>query len=360
MKILAIDTSCDETAAAVTEGTKVLSNIIWSQASLHAKFGGIYPSLAKRKHEERIDFVIEKALSSAFSKLLVPSAYSLVSKYIDVIAVTIGPGLAIALEVGIKKAKELAKKYNKPLVTVNHVEGHVLSVLAESKKTPSTNYHLLTTKSFPTLAFVASGGTTQLILAKEIGKYEIIAQTSDDALGEALDKAARMLGLGYPGGAILEKMAKEGNSNSYPLPIPMIGQENKFKFSYSGLKTAFYRLIEQTTKGKGLEKQQIYDLAASFQDKAFQHVERIIKKALKKYPVKEFWFGGGVSANIELRKRIRKICKENDILLRLPYSKKLCTDNAAMIGVSSYFKAERGEFAKDIEKVERIPRAKLN
>jgi len=358
MRILSIDTSCDETAAAVTEGTKVLSNIIWSQASLHAKFGGIYPSLAKRQHEERIDFVIEKALKSAFPKIT--NHQSLITNHITAIAVTIGPGLAIALEVGIKKAKELAKKYNKPLIAVNHVEGHTLSVLARSRnsKFQITNY------KFPALAFVASGGTTQLILVKEVGVYEIIAQTSDDALGEALDKAARMLGLGYPGGAILEKMARlhevSARQARYGLPIPMMGQENKMKFSYSGLKTAFYRLIEQTTKGKGLEKQQIYGLAASFQDKAFKHVERIINKALEKYPAKEFWFGGGVSANIELRKRIRKICKNQSIIMRLPYSKNFCTDNAAMVGVAAYFKAQRKEFVKDIEKVERTPRARID
>src|SRR3989344_8005727 len=171
MKILSIDTSCDETAAAVVEGTRVLSNVIWSQASMHAKFGGIYPSLAKRQHEERIDFIINKALGTRHKALV----------GIDAVAVTIGPGLAIALEVGIAKAKELAKKYNKPLIAVNHVEGHALSVLAHSRNSKSQ----IQNPKFPVLAFVASGGTTQLILVKEIGVYEIIAQTSDDALGEA-------------------------------------------------------------------------------------------------------------------------------------------------------------------------------
>ncbi len=345
MNILAIDTSCDETSAAVTEGTKVLSNIIWSQASLHAKFGGIYPSLAKRKHEERIDWVINKAMLNAKCQM----------SNIDAIAVTVGPGLAIALEVGIRKAKVMAKKYGKPLIAVNHVEGHILSCLAKPK-TKISNFKIQNSK-FPALAFVASGGTTQLILVKEIGKYEPIAQTSDDALGEALDKAARMLGLGYPGGSILEKMASDGNSDSYPLPIPMVGQENKFKFSYSGLKTALYRLIEIE---KPLDKEKVQNLAVSYQNVAFKHVERMIKKVVEIYPVKEFWFGGGVSANIELRNRIRKICKENNIIMRLPYSKKLCTDNAAMIGIAAYFKAQRKEFVKNIEKIERIPRARIN
>ncbi|KKQ53412.1 MAG: hypothetical protein US72_C0001G0091 [Microgenomates group bacterium GW2011_GWC1_38_12] len=348
MKILSIDTSCDETTAAVTEGTKVLSNVIWSQASMHAKFGGIYPSLAKRAHEERIDWVINKALVG-----------------IDAVAVTLGPGLAIALEVGIKAAKKLAKEYKKPLIAVNHVEGHVLSVLAEPKNLKTEklkNKKLITSHQsliFPVLSLIASGGTTQLILVEEIGKYKIIAQTSDDALGEALDKAARMLGLGYPGGAVLEKISKDGDPNFYPLPIPMIGQEDKLKFSYSGLKTAFYKLVE---KEKPLTKEKIQNLAASYQNVAFQHVERMIKKVVEIYPVNEFWFGGGVSANIELRRRIRSICRKGGIALYLPYSKKLCTDNAAMIGVAAYFKFGRKRFLNpnDLDKVERVPRAKVD
>jgi len=352
MRILSIDTSCDETAAAVTEGTRVLSNIIWSQASLHAKYGGIYPSLAKRAHEERIDWVINKALGTRHKALV----------GIDEVAVTVGPGLAIALEVGIKKAKELAKKYRKPFLTVNHVEGHVLSPLARPKNSPSTNYKLPATKSFPALAFVASGGTTQLILVKEIGKYEIIAETHDDALGEALDKAARMLGLGYPGGAILEKFAKEGNPNSYSLPIPLKGQENRMIFSYSGLKTAFYKLVEQTTKDKGLSKEVIQDLAASYQNVAYEHIIRVISYFIhnSSFKIHEFWFSGGVSANIELRKKLRKICKENKIILRTPYSKKLCTDNAAMIGFAAHFKALKKEYVKDIDKVERVARLEID
>ncbi|OGM20303.1 tRNA (adenosine(37)-N6)-threonylcarbamoyltransferase complex transferase subunit TsaD [Candidatus Woesebacteria bacterium RIFCSPLOWO2_01_FULL_37_19] len=344
-KILSIDTSCDETAAAVTEGKKVLSNIIWSQASLHAKFGGVYPSLAKRMHKERIGWVIEKAIKNSKVKI----------KNIDSIAVTVGPGLAIALEVGIKKALEFAEAYNKPLIPINHVEGHILSVLAHSRNLKSQISNL----KFPALAFVASGGTTQLILVYKIGDYKILAQTSDDSLGEALDKAARMLGLGYPGGAILEKMAKKGNSQTYPLPIPMLGQEDKFVFSYSGLKTAFYKLVE---KEKPLNQEKIQNLAASFQDKAFKHAVRIIQKVFDEYPAKEFWFGGGVAANLELKKRLRFICKQKGMKMLIPYSKKLCTDNAAMIGISAYYRFKRKKFltTRDFDKVDRIPRAKVD
>ena len=202
---------------------------------------------------------------------------------------------------------------------VNHVEGHMLSVLARpnnfktlklKNKTLNTNNQSLI---FPVLSFVASGGTTQLILINKVGDYKILAQTIDDTLGEALDKAARMLGLGYPGGAVLEKLAKDGDPNAYSLPIPLIGQEERMEFSYSGLKTAMYKIVENE---KPLTAEKIQGLAASFQYIAFQHAERLIIKAMKNYPVKNFFFGGGVSANIELRKRLRKICKERKIKMR--------------------------------------------
>ena len=341
-KILAIDTSCDETSGAVTEGSRVLSNILWSQASLHSKWGGVVPSLAKRAHQERIGWVINRALK--VSKLT-PSE-------VDAIAVTVGPGLAIALEVGIQKAKELAMKYNKPLITVNHVEGHILSVFAE---TPKHKVNI----SFPAIALVLSGKHSDIVLVKDFGSYEIIAYTIDDALGEALDKAARMLGLGYPGGAILEKMAKMGNANKYGLPIPMMGKESRFVFSYSGLKSAMWRLVENE---KPLTKEKIYDLAASFQDKAFKHVERLLIKVLDKYKASDFLFGGGVSANLEIRKCIRGLCKERGVKFHIPYTKNTCGDNAAMIGVASYFKYKKELFVKpnDLDEVERIPRARVD
>jgi N6-L-threonylcarbamoyladenine synthase len=339
MKILAIDTSCDETAAAVTQGTVVLSNVIWSQASQHAQFGGVMPSLAQRMHRERIDFVIDRALRQAQCGMA----------QIGAIAVTAGPGLAIALEVGITKAKEISAKYKLPLIPVNHIEGHLLSSLARaSTKSQITNHKM----KFPALGLVVSGGHTELILIKEIGKYEILAKTQDDALGEALDKAARMLGLGYPGGAILEKMARLGNPKAYPLPLPMSRSENKSSFSYSGLKTAFWRLTQQIQKSNSqITKQEICDLASSFQNRAFQHLERVVRNIIRTSPL---WFpspklgegseerylliGGGVAANIELRKRLRKLGKELDLRVRFPYSSKLVGDNAAMIGVAASFR----------------------
>jgi len=356
MKILAIDTACDETSAAVTENTTILSNIIWSQASLHAKWGGILPSLAQREHLKRIDWVVKKALDTSHQSL---------TSDIDAIAVTVGPCLAIAGEVGIAKAKELAKKYDKPLVAVNHIEGHVLSPLAQPR-TENPKFEIRNSKltiRFPALGLVISGGHTDLILIKEIGQYKLLAQTRDDALGEALDKAARMLGLGYPGGAILEKMAQHGNPNSYPLPIPMSGREKEGYFSYSGLKTAMWKIVEaEKKKGKELlTKKQIENLAASFQNTAFEHLTRVISSIIhnSSFVIHDLLVGGGVSNNIEIRKRLRKMAKQFGIKVCLPYTKKLCSDNAAMIDVAAYFKSKEGKFVKNIAKVERLPRSKI-
>ncbi|MBU0569326.1 tRNA (adenosine(37)-N6)-threonylcarbamoyltransferase complex transferase subunit TsaD [Patescibacteria group bacterium] len=351
MNILSIDTSCDETAVAVTNDTTVLSNVIWSQASLHTKWGGIHPSLAQREHEKKIEWVIKRAMTNAKCPMANVSA----------IAVTVGPGLAVSLQVGITHAKKLAIDWQLPLVAVNHVEGHILSSLAESSKSKRNN-----NLSFPAFGLVVSGGTTQLFLVEKIGKYKIVAQTTDDALGEALDKAARMLGLGYPGGAVLEKMAKKGNSDFYELPIPMLGRERERRFSYSGLKTAMWRLTESEKQKGALSKTKIQNLAASFQDKAFNHLIRVTDYAIsnhqKKYEVKNLLVGGGVGANVELRKRLRKMARELKVKVHFPYSKKLYTDNAAMIGVAAYFKFRRGEVVSNdkLDSIDREPRAKID
>jgi len=348
MKILSIDTSCDETSAAVTEGLNILSNTIWSQASAHAKFGGVMPSLAQRMHEERIDWVINKALKSAKVKI----------EDVGAMAVTTGPGLSIALGVGIDRAKKLSAKYSKKLIGVNHLEGHLLSPLADSK-IPNSQFPI-SDLSFPCLGLVISGGNTLFVKINKIGSYEILAQTTDDALGEALDKGARMLGLGYPGGAILEKVAKQGNPKKYTLPIPIVGQEKRMIFTYSGLKTAFSRLVESQ---KPLTKQKIYDLAAVFQNVAFSHLIRVLEYFFSTNHYSLFsnhlLVGGGVSANIEVRRRIRKICGKYKIKACFPKSKKLYGDNAAMIGVAAYFKSLRNEFV-NIDLIDREPNAKLS
>lgn len=326
MKILAIDTSCDETAAAVTEGTKILSNVIWSQASAHAKFGGVFPSLAQRKHQERIGFVVKKAVTTSGFEI----------KDMDALAVTVGNGLAIALGVGIDYAKEVAKKYHKPLIPMNHSEAHVLSPLAQPKT--ANDKSQVTNIQFPSLGLVLSGGNTVLVKINSIGNYERLAATVDDALGEALDKAARMLGLGYPGGPVLEKFAKLGDPKKYKLPIPIVGQEHRQIFTYSGLKTAMMRLVD---KEKPLTRQKVYDLAASFQYTSFQHIIRVLRFVLTKPEstfTNQLLLGGGVIANIEIKKQLRKLCKDFGIKLLTPYSKKLCGDNAAMIGTAAYLK----------------------
>ncbi len=343
MKVLAIDTSCDETACAITNNLQVLSNIIWSQASLHAKFGGVMPSLAQRKHEERIDFVVDKAIKSSGIKIA----------DLDAIAVTIGPGLSIALGVGVNKAKELAKKYSKPLIPVNHVEGHLFSSLSNSQKEIS----------FPTLGLVLAGKTTSFILVERVGKYKILAETVDDALGEALDKAARLLGFGYPGAPVLEKIAKGISPNVYNLPVPLIGDKIKNRFSYSGLKTAFVRLFNSVNNP---DKESISCLASTFQDTAFEHVIRVLNYQIKDLnekgiKPKDLLFGGGVANNLEIRKKLRILCKENNLKFRTPYSKKLLGDNAAMIGVAAYLKYKDynlNDFL-EYEEIDRDPRLKI-
>jgi N6-L-threonylcarbamoyladenine synthase len=343
MKILAIDTSCDETAAAVTENKEILSNIVWSQASLHAKFGGVLPSLAQRKHEERIDFVIEKALKTSGVKI----------NNIDAIAVTIGPGLSIALGVGINKAKELAKKYSKPLIPMNHVESHLLSPLAHSDNK----------FNFPAFGLVLSGKNTLFALVENIGKYRVLAETQDDALGEALDKSARLLGFGYPGAHILEKLAKEGNPNYYELPIPLSLDKVKDRFSYSGLKTAFVRLFNSIETPN---KNDLSNLAAGFQNAAFEHIIKVLNYQISEIKssnpdIKDLVFGGGVANNIEIRKRLRNLCKIHKLNLHIPYTKKLLGDNAAMIGVTAYLKYREIDLSKfkDFENIDRNPKLKI-
>ena len=327
MKILAIETSCDETAAAVTEGTEILSSVKISQ-EIHSKWGGVVPSLAKRDHEKNIEYVINKALEG---------------REVDAIAVTVGPGLAMALEVGIKWAKKLAVEWHKPLIGVNHIEGHILSAL-----TPEV--------IFPCMALVISGGHTQIIRVDEIGKYKILAQSLDDDIGEALDKGARMLGLPYPGGPALEKLAVQGDPKKYKLPLPMARREGK-AFSYSGLKTAFYRLVNSSSD---LNKA---DLAACFQAMVFKHLIRTVRIVLSTkgevLRTRDLLVGGGVAANQKLRSELEVMGCEIGVRVRYPANLMLCTDNAAMIGVAAGFKAARGEFS-DPDRMDRLPRWKVD
>ena len=347
MKILAIDTSCDDTCAAVLEDNKIITNVISSQIDLYQEWGGVVPNLAKRAHLERIDFVVNKALK----------------RYkwddIDVIGVTQGPGLSPALGVGVDKAKELAKLFNKKLVAVNHVEGHILSpFLTNSKGNPRRNIE------FPIIVLTVSGGHTKLVRILNLStdkhhpdfKYEVVGQTLDDASGEALDKASKLLGLGYPGGPIIEKLAKSGNPLFLALPIPMKGSPN-LDMSFSGLKTAFYYAIKdwhQTKVIKNLE-----NLAASFQKAVFDSLLFKLNKAIEIYKPKSIFGVGGVMNNMTLRKEVRKLGKKWDIPTYFPFRKDLNGDNAAMIGLVAYYKALKGEFVGDIDKLDRVPRLEI-
>ncbi|PWU23705.1 tRNA (adenosine(37)-N6)-threonylcarbamoyltransferase complex transferase subunit TsaD, partial [Candidatus Cerribacteria bacterium 'Amazon FNV 2010 28 9'] len=302
---------------------------------LYQQWGGVVPRLARQSHEQHIDQTIELALKHAhidFSQL-------------DAIAVTQGPGLAITLEVGIAKAKELSKRWNTPLVAVNHMEGHLLSVLANGKQIP-----------FPSLAVLVSGGHTEFVLAKEIGKYEVVGSTQDDAMGEAFDKVGRMLGLGYPAGALIEQFAKRGSPGAVVFPIPMRGVKNA-NTSFSGLKTAAMRVVEElkVKRGGQLTTQDIYNVALAFQVACITHLREKLQFALERDDVCALTLGGGVAANMQVRKMLRDVARAQGIPCFVPYTKKLCVDNAAMIAIAGFFKAKQSAFVTEEDELDRKP-----
>lgn len=344
MKILAIDTSCDETATAIVEGRKILSNVIYSQILIHKNWGGVVPNLAKRAHQEKIDFVINEVFKKAKVKSL--------KSDIDLIAVTQGPGLAVALEVGIKKAKELALKYNKKLISVNHLEGHLYSPFVQnSQGNPRRDFN------FPYLGLVISGGHTEFVIFKNHLSYKIIGTTLDDAAGEALDKAAKLLGLGYPGGPVIEKISKEiGNKDEYHFPRPML-KSNDLNFSFSGLKTSFYYFLKKQPHSR--KAVDIGRLASSFQEAVFDTIIKKTEKAIKQTRINRLIVGGGVIANFRLRNLFRKLVKKYQGEVLFPPFKYLTGDNAAMIGVVAFYKSIKGVFVKNINELDRIPRMNL-
>ncbi len=356
MKILAIETSCDETAAAVVEDTAVLSNIIASQIKWHRPYGGVVPDIARRQHRRLLPSVIERALKEA--ELNSPAE-------VEAIAVTQGPGLAIALEVGIQTAKELAKRYSKPLIGVNHMEGHLLSFLAHSpNEVPPFSLDEIT----PFLSFLISGGHTQLVLVRRVGEYEVIGRTIDDALGEAFDKVARMLALTYPGGPEIEKLSHQGQA-IYPLPVPLKRKGN-LDFSFAGLKTAVLYLIAEhypeyslrdISSGRAkLPAKFVADLATSFQKTVEEVVEFKLSQALAKYPqLKGISLGGGVANNRRIRQLVGRLAQERQLPLLLPDDRRLYTDNAAMIGIAAYYTYLRGEVVADFSSFDRAPNLEL-
>lgn len=316
--ILAIETSCDETAAAVVKnGREVCSNIISSQIALHTLYGGVVPEIASRKHIEKINQVIEEALNTAKVTL----------DDIDAIAVTYGPGLVGALLVGVAEAKAISYASNKPLIGVHHIEGHV-----------SANFIVHEGLEPPFLCLIVSGGHTHLVIVKAYGEYEIIGKTRDDAAGEAFDKVARAIGLGYPGGPKIDKLSKEGNKDAIHFPRANI-EGAPYDFSFSGLKSAVLNYINGCNM-----KQEPYveaDIAASFQEAV---VDSLVSKtilAAKDHKISKVALAGGVASNSHLREGMDIACKKNGIELFYP-TPIYCTDNAAMIGAAAYYEYLKG------------------
>ncbi|MCI8280913.1 MAG: tRNA (adenosine(37)-N6)-threonylcarbamoyltransferase complex transferase subunit TsaD [Lachnospiraceae bacterium] len=311
--ILAIESSCDETAAAVVKnGREVLSNIISSQIELHKLYGGVVPEIASRKHIEKINQVIEEALKTADKSL----------DEIDAVAVTYGPGLVGALLVGVAEAKAISYAAQKPLVGVHHIEGHICANYIENPKLEP-----------PFLCLVASGGHTHLVLAKDYGKYQVIGRTRDDAAGEAFDKVARAIGLGYPGGPKMEKLSKEGNPDAILFPRAKIA-DHPYDFSFSGVKSAVLNYLNGC-KMKGIPVVEA-DVAASFQKAVVQVLVEHAMLAAREFGVKQFAIAGGVASNAALREEMRQACEKRKIDFYHP-SPILCTDNAAMIGAAAYY-----------------------
>lgn len=316
--ILAIESSCDETSMAIVKnGCECVQLTVLTQMDVHAEYGGVVPEIASRMHTENITMVLDETLKKA----------NLSMDDIDAIAVTYAPGLMGSLLVGVECAKTLSYIYNKPLIAVNHIAGHIYANNLENKM------------SFPLLALVVSGGHTDLILMKDDYEFVHIGGTLDDAVGECYDKVARVLGLKYPGGPNVDKLALEGN-HTYNLPIPM--NDDSFNMSFSGLKSSIINLVHnEKQRGNEINKA---DLARSFQDVAVDQLIRKSELALKKYKVKNMLIAGGVSANKHLRSEIKKMADRNGVALSVP-SIKYCTDNAAMIGAAAYPLYLRKQFA---------------
>ena len=331
--ILGIESSCDETAASVVKnGREVLSNVISSQIDLHTLYGGVVPEIASRKHIERINQVIEEALTTANMTL----------DDLDAIGVTYGPGLVGALLVGVAEAKAISYAKKLPLVGVHHIEGHI-----------SANYIENLNLEPPFVCLVVSGGHTHLVVVRDYGKYEILGRTRDDAAGEAFDKVARAIGLGYPGGPKIDKISKEGNTEAIAFPRPKF-EDSPYDFSFSGLKSAVLNYLNGCQM-KGIEINRA-DVAASFQKAVCDVLVEHAMIAVKESGLNKFAIAGGVASNSALRAAFEKACAERQIEFYHP-SPIFCTDNAAMIGVAAYYEFIAGK--RDGLDLNAVPNLKL-
>ena len=318
MYILAIESSCDETSVSIIkDGYEEIATIVLTQIDIHKLFGGVVPEVASRHHIENITIVLEEALKKA----------NMTMDEIDAIAVTYGPGLIGSLLIGVQAAKTLAYIHHKPLIPVHHIAGHIYA------------NRLVEEMKFPLLALVVSGGHTELIYMKEDYSFQKIGGTLDDAVGEAYDKVARVVGLPYPGGPNIERLAKEGE-HTYQLPKPVM--DDTYQFSYSGLKSAVINLVHnEAQRGNEIRKS---DLARTFQDIAVDELVRKVELALKNTNIKRLVIAGGVSANQYLKSEMEKLCSKYNAKLMIPRLL-YCTDNAAMIGAAAYPKYLKKEFS---------------
>lgn len=330
--ILAIESSCDDTSAAVLKGKKVLSNIIANQ-NVHSLYGGVVPELASRAHQQNIIPVVDAAIKKANIKKI----------DINAIAFTKGPGLLGSLLVGVSFAKSFSMAMNIPLISINHMQGHILAHFIDDE-TP--------TPTFPFLCLTVSGGHTQIVLVKSAEKMEIIGTTIDDAAGEAFDKSAKILGLSYPGGPLIDKYAKHGNINAFKFGKPKV---KGLDFSFSGLKTSIlYKIQNNIQKDANFIEDNLEDLCASIQHSIVDILLDKLEKSIKERGVNKIAIAGGVSANSYLRRELNKLSKEKGYELYIPKFE-YCTDNAAMIGIAGYFKYLDNNFSDQTE----VPSARL-
>ncbi len=377
--ILAIDTSCDETAVAVSFGDRLQTNVLSSSMDFHNDWGGVVPIYARRNHIERFDAVLKRALTLAQITL----------DQVDAFAVTYGPGLAVALEVGIAKAKELATKYDKPLIAVNHMAGHIYANMARNRAGRLLGIDVKAEQQlFPLIALLISGGHTELVYMRSHMDFEVIGETLDDSVGEAFDKVARMLQWGYPGGPIIEELAKQGDPSKFKFSVPLHDRSD-LAFSFSGLKTGVLRKVQELgTEAASMYEQNLHletkvdskdmlyapsfskkptytlarqdalDIAAAFQSTAAEHLRQKLARAIELHPVKNVLLGGGVVNNAHIRRSLRADLRTRGVKLFYPRDKKLLTDNAGMIAIAGYYMAESGNYVK-IETLDREPRLRL-